>query len=81
MGGLNIEQCSKKLKNLRDHFICELRKKKKSGYTGPLYLTGPILTLLYFLWILFVDVCFVQLIYIVQQKPLKHGGKDNGTLT
>ena len=36
MGGVKVEECMKRWKSIRDHFVWELRKKKKpSGEAGP----------------------------------------------
>jgi len=38
--GVTVEQCSKKWKNMRDHFVREVKKKKKpSGEKGPAFVS------------------------------------------
>ena len=52
MEGMDIETCMKKWKSLRDHFVREVRKKKKrkSGDKGPPFKsTWPLFELLLFL--------------------------------
>ena len=52
MEGMKIEDCTKKWKSLRDHFVRELRKMKrrKSGDEGPVFKsTWPLFDLLMFL--------------------------------
>ena len=46
-----MEECSKKLKNLRDHFARELKNKKKpSGENGPAFVSRwPYFEMLMFL--------------------------------
>ena len=34
-----MEQCSKKWKNMMDHFVHELKKKKPSGGKGPAFVS------------------------------------------
>ena len=47
-------ECMKKWKNLRDRFVCELKKvkkKRKTGKEGPLYVP---------LWELYSNMLFLQ---------------------
>ena len=49
---MTVEQCSKRWKNIRDHFVREVRKKKKkkSGDAGPVYKSRwPLFDMLQFL--------------------------------
>ena len=49
---MTVEKCSKRWKNIRDHFVREVRKKKKkkSGDAGPVYKSRwPLFDMLQFL--------------------------------